>query len=155
MSKSKKTVVVLPDPHKKALSLLSKTDLSIREIASDCGFSYDDLCDLYVGKNQKDPIVVLFQAEMKKVEDSVKFKIKRLTAENKLIVLEEINALLRDMRRSGTRDERVLVPVLNALAKASAGIEINSQVNNNIFGSMSTQELVLEFRRLTAIARSA
>lgn len=151
----KKNVVVLPPSHLTALSLLNETTLTIKEIAEKSGLEYESLVRLYLGKDKKDPVVVLFQSELKKIDETIRDRIRRLTAENKLIVLEELNMLLRQLRKSGNRDERVLVPILNALAKASAGIEINTQINNNTYNTMTTQELVLEFRRLTAITRSA
>jgi hypothetical protein len=146
-----KQSAVLPDEYIKALSLLSSTELTMREIAAQVGLNYDSLCDVYIGKNPKDQTTILFQAELKKIDTLIKDKVKRLTTENRLIVLEEINELLRQMRRDGDRDDRVLVSVLNALAKTTAGVEINAQIQNNTFNTMTTEELIHEYRRLTAI----
>lgn len=172
MKKKKKDKIVsretisLPSNHQKALSLLKETDHSLREVAELSGMTYDEICDLYAGKPQSDPNVQLFNSELKKIDKQKTEKIKRLMRENKLIVMEEINEFLLEERKkrksvdedpelSRDKDVDTLVKVLNALAKASSGIEITQNIQNNIFAGMTPQELIHEYKRLTAIATSS
>lgn len=149
--KPPKPVVVLSKKLSDVLSLMSSTELTLKEIAAKVGMDYEKLCDIYIGKDQRDPETVLFHSGLRKIDTIIKEKTKRLTSENRLIVMEEINELLRDMRAKGDRDDRVLVPILNALAKTTAGVEINANIQNNVFNQMTAEDLVHEYRRLTAI----
>jgi hypothetical protein len=151
---SRETVRLSPS-QAKALDLLKGTDYSLRTVASLSEMSYDEICDLYAGRPANDPAVQLFGSELKKIDKNKTDKIKRLMRENKLIVMEEINEFLLANRKDGVRDEDTLVKVLNALAKASVGIEITNNIQNNIFAGMTPQELVHEYKRLTALATSA
>lgn len=150
-----KSTTTLPSNYRKALSLLQKTNFTLKEIADNAGISYDEFCDLYAGKPADSPIVQLFSSELKKIDTQKTDKMKRLMRENKLIVLEEINDFLLDMRKRGVRDEDTLVKILNALAKASSGGEITANIQNNIFSGMSVEELIHEYRRLSALAASS
>lgn len=145
---------LLSEQHKEILRLMLSTDNTLSDIAVTVGLPYQHVCDLYIGRPARDPLVIAFQAELKKNDTVLKEKLRRLMTENKLIVMEEINELLRDMRSQKKRDDRILVPILNALAKSSAGIEITANSITNQFVSMTSQELVHEFRRLTAITTS-
>jgi len=160
MIKGKKTVVPaetvrLSPSQLKALKLLRGTDYSLKRVAELSNIHYDEMCDLYAGLPPSDPVVQLFGSELKKIDKNKADKIKRITRENKLIVMEEINEFLLANRRDGVRDEDTLVSVLNALSKASVGIEINQNIQNNIFAGMTPQELVHEYKRLTALAASS
>jgi len=144
----------LNENHHKALRLLT-TSMKFGDVAAECGFTTVQLGDLYLGRPARDPIVALFQSELRKNDEMLRQKIKRLIADTKIMVLEDLNSLVQKERANGSTDERVLVPILNALAKASGGIEVTQNIQNNVFNSMTSEEIVHEFRRLTAITVSS
>lgn len=137
--------------HLEALSLLATNNHTIKEVAKLTKFNLDHLYDLCEGNTAKAGTVALaFKAEYRKIEKEQAKKIKSLTKANKELVLEMLNQRLVDLKQRGKFDPRELTSILNALNKATPNVEID-QLNQ--FNSMNPQEIAIEFRRLSAIAR--
>lgn len=147
----------LQPKHWKALELLSEGSLSIKEVAKACDISVDAMYDLYEGNTQKmGEIAAIFHSELEKITLKNTEKIRHLTKDSKAKALKMINERLAYLKSNGKLDaegSREVTRIMNTLAKSSPTVEFNQQVS--IYKSHTPEELVYEFRRLSAIARHA
>ena len=151
-------VTGLQPKHWKALELWEEGLLSIKEIAAACGIPIDSMYDLFEGNSQKiGQTAHLFKAELDKITVRTASKIKILVKDNKKIALIMQNERLKELRALTDRgkDESLEVnKILNTLSKSTPGVEIGSFHSISLTKGMTPEELVYEFRRLSAIARN-
>jgi hypothetical protein len=147
----------LQPKHWKALELWEEGLYSIKEIAAACGMGYDSLLDLFEGNSQKmGELAHLFKAELDKINVRTTSKIKTLSKDNHKIALLMMNDRLKELNKIKKKDVNVskeVTRIMNSLSKVTPSVEINSQSLSFTKG-MTPEELVYEFRRLSAIARN-
>jgi len=148
----------LKPKHWKALELWEEGLLSIKEISAACKIPIDSMYDLFEGNGQKmGNTAHLFKAEVDKITVRTASKIKVLVKDNKKIALIMMNERLKELRAREDRgkDESLEInKILNTLSKSTPGVEIGSLHSLSITRGMTPEELVYEFRRLSAIARN-
>jgi len=148
---------VLQPKHWKALELWEEGLLSIKEIAAACKIPTESMYDLFEGNAQRiGQTAHLFKAEIDKITVRTTSKIKTLVKDNKKIALIMMNERLKELRAipdKGNRESLEVNKILNTLSKSTPGIEIGNYHSLNITRGMTPEELVYEFRRLSAIAR--
>lgn len=143
--------------HWKALELWEEGVLSLKEIAAACGWSSDVLYDLFEGNPTKVGAVAhLFKAEVDKITTRTAQKVRTLVKDNKKLALLMLNNRLKELRKAPIDDEssQELTRILNSLAKATPTVEIGSYSLSMTKG-LTAEELVYEFKRLSALARNA
>jgi len=151
-------VTGLQPKHWKALELWEEGLLSIKEIAASCEIPIDSMYDLFEGNSQKiGQTAHLFKAELDKITVRTTSKIKILVKDNKKIALIMMNERLKELRAlpDKGKDESLEVnKILNTLSKSTPGVEIGSYHSLSLTKGMTPEEMVYEFRRLSAIARN-
>ena len=151
-------VTGLQPKHWKALELWEEGLLSIREIAAACEIPIESMYDLFEGNSQKiGQTAHLFKAELDKITVRTTSKIKILVKDNKKLALIMMNERLKELRAlpDKGKDESLEVnKILNTLSKSTPGVEIGSFHSLSLTKGMTPEEMVYEFRRLSAIARN-
>jgi len=144
--------------HYKALELWEEGILSIKEIAKACDFPVDGMYDLFEGNAQKQGQAAhLFKAELDKITTRTSAKVRHLVKDNKKIALEMMNTRLKVLKSQKSLTEKEsgeVNKIMGVLNKATPGVEIGSFHALSITKGMTPEELVYEFRRLSAIARN-
>ena len=147
----------LKPKHYKALELWEEGILSIKEIAAACGIPLDQMYDMFEGDATGiGGIAHLFKAELDKITVRSAQKIKVLIKDNKKIALEMINNRLKELKKNDLTKETSaeVVKLTNTLSKVTPKVEIGSYNALSFTKGMTPEELVYEFRRLSAIARN-
>ena len=148
----------LKPKHYKALELWEEGILSIKEIAKACDFPVDSMYDLFEGNAQKQGQAAhLFKAELDKITTRTSAKVRHLVKDNKKIALGMMNDRLKALKAKGDLTEKEsgeVSKLMGVLNKATPGVEIGSFHALSITKGMTPEELVYEFRRLSAIARN-
>jgi len=152
-----KKVAELNQKHWDALRLLSEGDKTIKQVASEVGWSADYLYDLVEGNVEKTGNTgELFSAELKKIDATVAKRIKTLLKTNKFLALRLINDILHDFKKRslGETEIKLLVQMNNSLVKATPNVEIGN-LSYSYTKGLSAEELIYEFNRLKSIADGA
>jgi hypothetical protein len=148
----------LQPKHYKALELWEEGLLSIKEIANAVGIPLATLYDLFEGNAQKaGNIAHLFLSELEKITVRSSSKVRKLVKDNKKLALWQVNDRLKelkDLKDPTPADRKELISILNALNKATPGVEIGSFHSLSVTRGMTPEELVYEFQRLKAIANN-
>ena len=148
----------LKPKHYKALELWEEGLLSLKEIATACKIPLDSMYDLFEGNSQKvGQTAHLFKAELDKITVRTASKIKTLVKDNKKLALMMMNERLKELRSDknrGKAESLEINKILNTLSKSTPGVEIGSYHSISLTKGMTPEELVYEFRRLSAIARN-
>lgn len=149
----------LQPKHYKALELWEEGILSIKEIAKACKIPEASMYDLFEGDTRKvGQTAHLFKSELDKITQRTASKVRHLVKDNKkqaLLKLNERLKILRKMKTITPAHTKEIVSILNALNKATPGIEIGSWHSLNVSKGLTAEELVYEFQRLKAIANDS
>ena len=153
MSRNKSPV--LNEKHLKALALLDKGGLSIKDIAKECGWKPDYLYELYEGDTSKaGSVASLFVAECRKIDKKLTTRIKNLSKSNKTLAHKLINRILTDIASKKKRtehDDKLVGTLMNCISKDSPSVEIGS-VSYSYTKGYTPEQLTHEFRRLQTLA---
>lgn len=147
----------LKPKHYKALSLWEEGILSLKEIAGACEIPVDTMYDLFEGDTKKcGELAHLFKSELDKITTRTASKVRHLVKDNKKIALLMMNDRLKALREKEDRtatDTKEIVSLMNTLNKATPGVEIGNFNALHINRGMTPEEMLYEFRRLTALAQ--
>lgn len=148
----------LQPKHWKALELWEEGLLSLKEIAGACKIPLESMYDLFEGNAQKvGQTAHLFKSEVDKITTRTASKVRVLVKDNKKIALIMMNNRLKELRslpKLDREDSAEVAKILNTLNKATPGVEIGNYHSMSITHGMTPEELVYEFRRLSALARN-
>jgi len=154
---SQNKVVQLAPKYWKALELIEEGTLSIKEIAKSIGMSKWTLYELMSGNTAKTGSVgELFYSELRKMHARNVSKVKHLHKDNQRLALIKLNERLRELhaeKKPTKAASAEVCKILNSIGKAQPNVEIT----NNSWAytkGLTAEELVYEFQRLGAIARS-
>lgn len=140
--------------HWKALELIEEGSVSLKDIAKTIGWGEDTMYALCAGRVDKvGEVGALFHSELQKITERHAARIKTLTKDNKVLALAKINEYLRSLSKKKPDAEMVkeINGILNALAKSTPGVEIGQFSYTK---GLSAEDLVSEFKRLSAVARA-
>ena len=143
----------LQPKHFKILELIEEGTLSLKEIASVVGLSYDRVRHLYAGDGPEEgPVAQLFKSEVNKITARNVARVKHLVKDNQKLALLKMNEYLRELQKQKADPETVerLTTILNSLSKSTPNVEIGSF---SIHKGLTAEEMIHEFKRLGAIAR--
>ena len=141
--------------HLKALELLKTTDLPLTEIARQSGMSEFHLHDLIKGRGKAGAVAEEFSEHYRKIADELDRKTAIESRELRYMVI----ARLKEWAESATKAPRKMsqevrkqaIDILNAL-KQQPTYNIGSVSYSR---GLSPEEMVNEFKRLSALAESA
>lgn len=145
----------LTPKHLKALSLIEENSgLSVGEIAKASGFNASYLYKLMEADPDTGPIGQLFKTHLNKVYDNIGKRVKKNTKATQDVLIKKLKKWSEDLPASKMNAEHVkkACDILHALAKSTPKVEIGSL---SITRHFSTEEIVNEYKRLTALARFA
>ena len=141
--------------HYKALELLGEGALSIKEVADACSIDQGVMYALYEGDIAKvGTVAALFRAELEKqsIKNSEQTRVLRKDSSKKaLYMVNERLTHLKNSPKLGEKEVREVTRIMNALSKATPTVEFNQQVS--IYKGYTPEEIVHEFKRLSAIAK--
>jgi len=146
----------LKPKHLKALKLLSENK-SVDEVSKLSGIGRRQLFGLVAGdEHQSGPVAHEFSEEYRKEIDELtkktETKVKKLKDQIITIFGQWLVANIPDPKHIPEKDKKFTIDVLNALTKATPQINIGSlSYSKGLVG----EDLANEFRRLTALARTA
>ena len=156
MSRTKKPE--LNSKQLKALALIEKGELSLDEVAKAIGWKSQYLYDLYEGDVTKaGSVASLFKAECRKIDKKQTSKLKTLAKTNKALAHKQIQRILNSIenkRQTSEADRKMVVSIVNALAKATPKVEIG-ELSYSYTKGYTAEQLIHEFRRLKSIAEGA
>ena len=142
----------------KALELIEEGNLSLKEVAKSISMSQWTLYELMSGNVAKTGSVgELFYAELRKMHARNVSKVKHLHKDNQRLALIQLNERLRALhaiKNSTKAHSNEVCKILNSIGKAQPNVEIT----NNSWAytkGLTAEELIYEFQRLGALARSA
>ena len=141
--------------HLKALSLIGEnTGLSTREIAKAVGFSTDHMRHLIEGHQSTGPVGQLFKTALNKTYDKISKRVKKNSKATQDTLIKKLRKWADDLPAYRMNESQVkkACDILHALSKATPKVEIGSI---SITKHMNSEELVNEFKRVTALARYA
>jgi len=145
----------LQPKHYKALELLAEGSLSIKEVGEACGIEPQSMYALVEGDIGKlGQVAALFQSQLNKLNAKTNDKIRVLSKDSKKKALYMINERLTHLKRAGNlgeREVREVTRIMNTLTKSTPTVEFNQNVS--IYKGYSPEEIVHEFKRLSAVAR--
>ena len=145
----------LKPQHYKALELLGEGSLSIKEVADACGIDHGVMYALYEGDIAKvGTVAALFRAELEKqsIKNSEQTRVLRKDSSKKaLYMINERLTHLKTGGKLGEKEVREVTRIMNALSKSTPTVEFNQNVS--IYKGYSPEEIVHEFKRLSAIAK--
>ena len=151
---SRKKNPVLSDKHLKALELIGRTDLKLKDVANAVGWKPDYLYDLYEGNTSKaGSVASLFSAECKKIDKEIEKRIKELLGKNKSLAMSIIHRVLNelDQKPKLVKEDKFLVKSINdSLAKSTPKVEIGSVAYSYTQG-YTAEQLIYEFQRLQSV----
>ena len=146
----------LKTKHFKALELFEEGTLSLKEIAHAVGINISDFYDLVEGDTKSvGDTATLFRAEIEKITKRSNAKIKVLVKDTKKIALQLLNDRIRQLKSKSalTGPQRTeYMKALDTLSKVTPKVEIGSFA---IHKGLSAEDLVNEFKRLSALARQS
>ena len=146
---------VLSEKHLKALALIERGGLSLKDIAAKVGWGPDYLYKLYEGDTTVGGSVAsLFVAEVRKIDKKKSQAIKELAKTNKSLAHEQVKRILSTIKRKpkmSENDRKIVISAMNALAKASPKVEIGS-LSYSYTKGFTAEQLIYEFRRLKSLA---
>lgn len=149
---------ILSEKHWKALELFDQGNLSRKDIATACGWSYDYITDLCSGDTGKAGMVAgLFKAEYLKIQKKTADETKQLLEENTKLAQTLIYKVLDDLnkkKKQTPEDKKIISMYTNALAKCQPNVSIGKLEFSYVRG-MTPEELIHEFKRLKSIAESS
>ena len=140
--------------HLKALDLLQKTDLPIQEVAKQAGLNRQHLFDLIAGSEKAGPVAQEFSAVYSKVVAEMD---KRIALKSKTLRESLIGILSRwtEANCGGTNlSKDKLKTVVDAVKALSSGQPTYNIGSVSYSKGLSGEDIVNEFRRLSALARS-
>ena len=145
----------LQPKHLKALEMLANNDASIASVAKDCGISRDHLYDLIAGEEKAGPVAAEFRDKLQtatgKIEERTSLKIKQLKESAITKMIDWVNSV-KDGKSMSAMERRTMVEMLNSLNRSRATYNIGSLSYSK---GMTGEDLLNEFRRLSALAQSA
>lgn len=147
--------VKLQSKHRLALKLIEEQNLTIKNIALQCGIGLDIMYDLYEGNSEKlGTIAHIFKAELQKIAHRQNKKINELLKGSKILALYKINEYLTIHKKSKANKALVYecTRILNSLAKSTPTVQIDSFSYTQ---GLTAEDLINEFTRLGAIAKNA
>jgi hypothetical protein len=143
----------LTPKHFKALALVEENSgLSTAEIAKACGFSTNYLHKLMEAHPDSGPVGQLFRTHLNKVYDNISKRVKKNTKSTQDVLIKKLRKWSEALPADKMNADHVkkACDILNALAKSTPRVEIGSL---SITRHFSTQEIINEYKRLTALAR--
>jgi AraC-like DNA-binding protein len=141
--------------HLKALDLLQTTDLPVQEVAKQAGLNRQHLFDLIAGSEKAGPVAQEFNAMYSKVIEDMD---KRIALKSKTLKENLIGVLgkwvdVNCTRANLSKDKRkTVVDAVRALTQGQPTYNIGSLSYSK---GLSGEDIVNEFRRLSALAQSA
>ena len=147
--------VKLQPKHWQALKLIEEQNLTIKDIALQCGIGLDIMYDLYEGNSEKlGTLAHIFKAELQKIAHRQSKKISELLKDSKILALYKINEYLKEKKSLKANKPLVheCTRILNSLAKSTPSVQIDSFSYTQ---GLTAEDLVNEFTRLGAIAKNA
>lgn len=152
-----KTSEGLQPKHWQALELWEEGIMSIKEIAGACKIPVHAMYHMFEGNAQKvGQTAHLFKSELDKITARTASRVRTLVKDNKKLALLQMNDRLKELHKvekPGPEQTKEIVSIMNTLNKATPGVEIGSYHSLNFTKGMTAEELVYEFRRLTALAK--
>ena len=139
--------------HLKALSLIEEnTGLSTSEIAKACGFSTNYLHKLIEAHPDAGPVGQLFRTSLNRVYENISKRVKKNTKSTQDVLIKKLRKWSEALPADKMNAEHVkkACDILHALAKSTPRVEIGSI---SITKHFSPQEIINEYKRLTALAR--
>ena len=145
----------LQPKHYKALELIEEGQLSLKEIAASISMPHESLMRLYEGNIEKmGENAALFQAELGKITARSAKKIRELVKDNKKLALYKMNEYLRNISKH--KPTPMMMQKINSILKSLAQATPNVEIGNfSVHHGLQGEDLVNEFKRLSAIARDA
>jgi len=141
--------------HLKALDLLKSTDLPIQEVAKQAGLNRQHLFDLIAGSEKAGPVAQEFSSVYKKVIEDMdkRIALKSKTLRERLIGILDRWTEANCNRANLSKDKRkTIVDAVKALTQGQPTYNIGSLSYSK---GLSGEDIVNEFRRLSALAQSA
>jgi hypothetical protein len=149
-------MVKLKPKHYKALELFEEGLLNIKEIAAACDIPTRSMYELFEGNQEKQgQLAVLFKEELARITQRTTAKIKEMTKDTKKLAIYQLNARLRELnarKKKTVVETKEICSIMNSLAKVTPQVDT---MNISMTKGMTAEELVNEFKRLTALARYA
>lgn len=156
MSRIKKPI--LNEKHLKALGLIEAGEMSLKDMAAQCGWKEDYLYELTSGDTSKaGEVASFFKAEYKKIGDKKNAKIRLLLKSNTALAHQLIQKQLRflDSKKDLSIEERKLVATyMNAIAKATPNVQIDN-LSYSYTKGYTPEQMIYEFKRLQTLAGSS
>jgi len=145
----------LKPKHLKALELLANNDMNFSEVAKQCGISRDHLGDLINGDPKAGPISEEFAGRYKKIVDEITKRTEVKAKALREIIIQKLTdwvKILPSMQNASISDRRTMVDIINALSKNTSMYHIDQVTYSR---GLTGEDLINEFRRLTALAGAA
>jgi len=153
MSRIKKPV--LSEKHLKALALIEAGEMSLKDMAAQCGWKEDYLYDLYEGDTAKaGEVASTFKAEVKSINKKRDSKIRLLLKSNTAAAHTLISKQLKylDSKKDLSMEERKLIATyMNAIAKATPNVQIDN-LSYSYTKGYTPEQMIYEFTRLQTLA---
>ena len=144
----------LSEKHWKAIGLIAEGKHSIKEVAEITGIGLSAMYKLVEGDTTVGSTALLFKAEIKKIHKKHAEEIRPIlnTCKRKALrIIDGVLTRILALDYTSNEDAALVTTVLNALNKAPS-VEINN-TSYSIYNSMSSEEIMHEFNRLTSLVR--
>jgi len=156
MSRSKSPV--LNAKHLKALALIEAGEMSLKDMAVQCGWKPDYLYDLYEGDTAKaGEVASFFKAEVKTIHKKRDSKIKELlksnTAAAHALISKQLK-LLNNKVKLSLDEKKLIATYMNAIAKATPNVQIDN-LSYSYTKGYTPEQMIYEFKRLQTLAGSS